>query len=302
MAAVRGALFALLLLAGCGDALVPGDYGGEKKLLLRGKIDDATPALLLPTEVVRTGIFWNPRGVETPQALTELIEQPSNSRYTKYPGGFEWSLFDEPEPSQRFQMPNGGQYAFGVPLAYVDANSNRRWDPGEQFVADSPISAVLFVPAPLSAEDSPTGHSVDPGYYVILNDRPCSAPPQPPAEGDCGVPLGARCDVDRDCNGGECILGTLLPWPGGYCAIPEPPPNGCRPRQGALVSDPPTGKTWWMQACQHPSDCTRGFPYQCELTRGACLPSAHVTMVGSRDIQPKSFCQAPPPDGSGSPP
>jgi hypothetical protein len=219
-----------------------------------------------------------------------------------YPGGFNWHLFEEPGPGQLTSTASGARYGFGLPLAYVDANGDKRWEPDEPLVADSPTSAVLFAPEPLAAADSPTGHALAAGYYVVMSTRLCAPAPPPPANGECGVPLGAPCDVDADCHGGVCLANGPWPWPGGYCAIPEPPPNGCRQQGAALFrNDLDPRQSWWVRACQVPSDCGRDFPYQCEVTRGACLPSAHVLLVGSRDVRPRPSCAEALPPGGGPP-
>jgi hypothetical protein len=289
MAALKGAGLWLCLMTGCGDPLVEISYGDPPKLILRGSLDDAQPPLELPRDIVRGGIFWLPRGREKITSYSELVEQSSNGQ--SLPADFTWILFDEPGPEHLATTPSGARYGLGLPLAYVDANGDRRWEPAELLVADSPLHAVLFTPAPLSAEDSPTGRAVAAGHALIQRLRICSPQAVPAADEECGVPLGSPCNADADCHGGVCLMEEPWTWDGGYCAIPEPPPNGCRQRGAALFrSFSDLKKAWWVRACQSPSDCERGFPYQCELTQGACLPTARVSLLASRKVEPRPFC------------
>jgi hypothetical protein len=292
MAMVRCAARCLLLLAvGCGDTLVPGEYGGSSKLLLRGKIDDARPALELPTDVVRAAVFWHPRGRVSLAPITETVEQPSNGRFIRYPGGFNWNLFEEPGPEHLATTASGARYGFGLPLAYLDASRDRRWQPQERLVADSPTSAILFALEPLSAAESPTGRAVAPGYHLISRTRFCAPEVVPVPDGECGVPIGRPCEVDAACGGGVCLVTEPLPWPGGYCAIPEPPPNGCRQGGTVLFRDAMRpDRAWWVKSCEAQSDCDRPFPFHCELTVGACVPTAHVLMEGSHEVKPRALC------------
>lgn len=281
----------------CGDTLVDSTYSGEPLFTLQGVIAGPANVPLDPEAPVTTAMFWSPQGL-TARGYDELVEQPGTASAAQIPRPYVMNLFDEPSSQHYYTTPSGARYAIGRVVAYLDSNRNGLLDPSEQILGASQGFAVLYAPQALAAEDSPTGRPLAAGWQSFLLPLRCpgsaSGPePEPVADGDCGVPLGAPCDTDDACDGGVCLAELLIPLPLRMCAIPEPPPNGCRQRGSVLVHGGP-GRDVWIQGCSSQSDCTRGHPYQCDVRLMACFPSAEVH-VNLNETSLRPFCVSGPP-------
>ncbi|MBN1209788.1 MAG: hypothetical protein JXB05_33370 [Myxococcaceae bacterium] len=244
-----------------------------------------------------TAMFWSPQG-PLARNYDELVEQLGTASAAQVAQPYVMNLFDEPGPQHLYTTPSGARYALGRVVAYLDTNGNGRLDPSELILGASQGFGVLYAPQALAAGDSPTGRSLPAGWHTFMLPLRCpnagpEPEPVPVADGDCGVPLGAPCDVDDDCHGGVCLGALIIPLPHRLCAIPEPPPNGCRQRGSVLVSEGPA-RDYWIQGCASQSDCTRGYPYQCDAGLAACFPSAevHVTL---NETSMRPFCVSGPP-------
>ena len=280
----------------CGDTLVDSAYSGAPRFTLQGVVGGTSDALPDSESLVTTAMFWSPQG---PMARNydELVEQPGTASAGQASRPYVMNLFDEPGSQHLYTAPSGARYALGRVVAYIDTNRNGRLDPSEQILGASQGFAVLYAPQALAAEDSPTGRALAAGWQSFMLPLPCPGAPGPgPApvpDGDCGVPLGDPCDTDADCNGGVCLPELLIPLPQRMCAIPEPPPNGCRQRGSVLIRRGP-GRDVWIQGCASSSDCTRGYPYQCDARLLACFPSAEVH-VNLNETSLRPFCASGPP-------
>lgn len=303
MAPVNGAVVRLSLVClavgvlACGETLVDSAYSGTPLFTLQGVVGGPSNVPLDPEALVTTAMFWSPKGL-TARSYDELVEQLGTARAAPIPQPYVMNLFDEPGPEHLSTTPSGARYALGRVVAYLDTNRNGRLDPSEPILGASQGFAVLYAPLELAAEDSPTGRPLAAGWqsFILPLRCPGSAPgsgPVPVADGDCGVPLGDPCDTDADCNGGVCLAELLIPLPHRMCAIPEPPPNGCRQRGSVLIRRGP-GRDAWIQGCESSSDCTRGYPYQCDARLLACFPSAEVH-VNLNEPSLRPFCVSGPP-------
>lgn len=282
----------------CGETLVDSDYSGTPLFTLQGVVGGPTEAPLEPGTLVTTAMFWSPQGL-TARRYDELVEQLGTASAAPVPRPYFMNLFDEPGPQHLFTTPSGARYAIGRVVAYLDANRNGRLDPPELILGASQGFAVLYAPQDLAAGDSPTGKPLRAGWQSFMLPLSCpgstSGPgPAPVADGDCGVPLGEPCDTDADCNGGVCLAELLIPLPHRMCAISEPPPNGCRQRGSVLIRRGPGREDVWIQGCQSSSECTRGYPYQCDARLLACFPSAEV-QVNLNETSMRPFCVSGPP-------
>ena len=287
----------VMLLAGatgaCGDSLVDEQYSGTPLYTLRGDLLDSSASVNETQPQVDVALFWSPHGASD---VDLLIEQPLTQRHAEYYRPFEMHLFDEPGDALLSTAPSGARYGIALVGAYLDANHNGHKDASEPFVGSSPASALLRVPQPLSAADSPTGAPLPAGWHLVSLPLACPALgrpriPEPVADGDCGVPLGIECRSDADCGGGACIVDAGRPWPGGACVIAEPPPNGCRQRGSVLMrltADPT--RAYWVQACETSADCQRPDPFQCDQQIHGCLPSLTVLVHIQDGVVPGSFC------------
>jgi hypothetical protein len=115
---------AALLLAGCGDPLVDGDYRGEPLIRLAGRIegDAKTSSIQSPYLGIIWVIYDFSSGDETGRVVTSLVPVPD----AKFPGTFELALFDPPPP-EAFNELFGVRYAMGAIVALDDVDGDRRF-------------------------------------------------------------------------------------------------------------------------------------------------------------------------------
>ncbi len=319
----RGSLVAALLrrgLAGvlgcmalsCGDALVDGTYAGTPRFRLQGSVVGTSESVDVDNPELSVGVFWVADG-ERPGEQNVLVEQPGTALRAEFYRSFELKLFDEPDAQSLLTATGGAKYGVARLGAYRDANENGRRDESERLLGISNGRLLLRAPQALSARESPTGAPLAAGWYVASAPLECPglSGPQPPAggsgsspdpvaDGDCGVPLGATCRADADCGAGVCLHEFLGPWPGGACAIAEPPPNGCRQRGSALQRDPQdASKGFWLKSCVEMADCGRVAPYQCDQQMRVCRPSSAFPVDLTDGPFPHTFCKGsgpkPPP-------
>lgn len=282
--------------AACGDPLVDGLYSGAPRYTVEGKVVGTSPSVNEEQPLLDVALFWSPHGAADP---SQLVEQPGTARGAQYFRAFEMHLFDEPDLGLLATTPSGAHYGIARFGAYRDANHNGRKDDSEPFLGSAHQAALIRAPQPLTAEDSPTGAALSAGWHIVSTPLRCPgvipAPPADPVpEEDCGVPLGIECKSDSDCHGGVCLLEAAGPWPGGACAIPEPPPNGCRQRGSVLMRIVDVSmKELWIQGCSETADCQRTEPYQCDQQLRGCRPSLNVSVEILEPEMPAPFCLTP---------
>lgn len=288
---------ALMLGApGCGDPLIDEQYAGTPRFRVRGSVTGASESVDVDNPELTISLFWVTGGA-APGERNVLTEQPGTALRAEFYRSFELLLFDEPGDSILLRTPSGARYGVARLGAYRDENGNGHRDETEALLGTSNGRLLLRAPQDLTARESPTGARLPAGWYVTSAPLECpglSLPARPVADGECGVPLGVGCRGDEECGGGVCVRDFLGPWPGGTCAIPEPPPDGCRQRGSALMTDPQDpAKGYWLKSCEVSSDCGRAAPYQCDQALKACRPSADMPVELSDREPPRSFCKAP---------
>jgi hypothetical protein len=292
------------LLGGCGDPLVDRRYLGEPLLTVRGNVTGSSDALPLADPLLRISVWWSPEGL----ALTDhskLLEQPSIATQSTVPFSFTLNVFDIPTSAYFSQVSDGVRYAVGSLMGYYDGNGNAHRDENEPFLG-STRRLLWYAPQAVPADQSPIGRALASGYAQTSTSFACppsvggSFPPPPPAPSgaDCSQKLGAACTQDTDCAPGICIRDFVAPWPQGGCVLPDPLPAGCGP-QGAMrvtaqaTMDPRRDLTYWVKACASSEDCGRSFPYQCDVSLGACLPTGVVTISLSDSLPAPRWCRKP---------
>jgi len=285
----------LLGLLAC-DGLAPPDYTGEPKLRMEGNSVSGLPGEVEP-RTVRAGLFWHPGGPVDYASFEELVEQPSNGMDLQWPGPVSWGLYDDPTAEQLHTRPSGVKVGIAFPFFYEDTNQNDLRESNERMLAHEPRAAILFAPQALSGADSPTGFAIPAGWHVVSRPFFC-APRTVPAHSDpaCGVELGKECADHAACGAGaECLTMAPYPFPAGYCSIPETAESACRPQAAELfINHREPAKQYWVQACTAQSDCSRGFPYQCDFAKGACLPTLSVSPKGEpTELTPRPLCFNP---------
>jgi hypothetical protein len=278
-----------LFTARCGDPLVPDGYRGEPLFELEGQLVSLTELGPLAEGTPRVGLFWSPTG-DTREAPAQLVEQRSATIDVTFPAAFKVRLFESPPPAA---FAARAELAVGVLLVYLDADENGRFDPaGDRLLGGDDRGAVLFAPAALGAEASPTGRPLQAGFTYVRLPLPC-APPEalPPSGGErCGVDLGAACAVNADCGEGGLCIKDLDGWrfPGGYCVQPE---GSCTPARGVLLElerDDGSRATWWFAGCVDDADCREEAGYGCDLAFSFCAPreTAAITLWDGFEVEP----------------
>ena len=185
---------------------------------------------------------------------------------------------------------------------------------GSVVVRDGLIAAVdrgrvlLYASRALQPDESPTGLSVPAGFHLVsdgLNRETQSRLP-PTGTTSCNVPVGITCADDESVCGanGTCLHQYLLPWTKGACAVANPTPNNCVPKDASLFRGPPEENPpgvngYWVKACEVQEDCGRGYPYVCDPNMKACMPIAIIQMNITREVAFQPFCKSkgnrPPP-------
>jgi hypothetical protein len=283
----------------CGDALVDGTYRGTPRFTMRGLVSGTSEYVDGAHPVVSIAVFWSPGGVWMDQNAT-LIEQRGTSQLAEFYRPFELKLFDEPGAEHLYTAPSGARYGIARLAGFQDANENGRRDAEEPILGHSRARALIHAPQGLTAKDSPTGAPLAEGWHIVSTPLQCPPPPgappgpvvsQPVADRDCGVPLGAECRSDAECNGGMCVRDFVGPWPRGACLIRESPTTECRQRGSVLLRDPQDStKAYWVKGCSVTADCGREHPYQCDEQIRGCRPSAETPVELDDRPPPRSFC------------
>jgi len=292
------------LLLGCGDALVDRQFQGDPLITVRGNVMGSSDALPLENPLLRLSVWWSPLGL-TLSDYSQLVEQPSITTQSSVPFSFTLNVFDTPAQAHFTQLPDGTRYAVGSLMGYYDSNGNARRDDSEPFLG-STRRLLLYAQQPLSVPQSPLGRALSPGYYLTSNSfvcppsagGPAMMPPMPQPGADCSQKLSAACTQDADCAPGICVREFVSPWPQGGCVLPDPLPAGCGTQGAVRVVAPATGalrrdQTYWVKACASSNDCGRSFPYQCDASLGACLPTQIVNIDLSDSLPAPRWCRQP---------
>lgn len=305
----RPVLTVAVTVAGCGDPQLGATYRGEPIWTLHGQATISGSGVDT-TQKMRMALFFSPEGRNVLDP-GRWVEHFGSATPLQVPSLFTMNVFEPPGPGHMLRNLDGSDAGFAVArlLVYIDSNDDGLHQYEEPFVGIAPPVAFYYVRDPLPAAATGTVHSLAPGFTQALLPQPCGfVPPAATDANTCGVPLGERCNVDGDCDGGLCLKETKMPWAAGYCVIPDPPPAGCRPAQSAYMDRPSFSLTpqiarhgLYLRACQSDADCARPGDrdqdlYSCDLGLGACRPRLGSTLipVGSRfEIEP--FCANPAP-------
>lgn len=300
------ATLALVLLTACGDALVDAGYRGESSLTIQGAVGWAGTGSPPDQVQFRAALFYAPTlGSVDPEQWVEDVD--STTAVGVIPAPLNMNLFSLPTKAMQV-----GGYAVALArlLVYRDDNGDGRRQKSEPFVGLHQPEVWVYAPRDLTADQSPTGNALAAGMHAMDVPQRCPGSPSPPTTpGNCGVPLGARCNGDVDCGtGGLCLKETKVPWPAGYCVVPENPGKpGCRPGAGVLYlrplysPSPTTAAGFWLRACSNDSDCVREADpdqgqYACEPGLRACVPGPlgfANTPVGVTRFEIEPFCPQP---------
>lgn len=298
-----GLWWSLAAWLGCGDPLLGVDFRGPALSGIPVDLDVGGP-LASPNPQLRLAVFFSPQGPMNSN-VDQMIEHLPSALPVALSTSTTLNIFEAPPAS--LLVPAGmGKAAFGLGrlLVYDDSNRNGRRDPSELIVGIDPPLALLYMPQAIPAGQSLTTGDLPAGFRQVVLPQLCGRLPPPPTSPDtCGVPLGEGCRTDADCGGGYCLRETKFPWPAGYCAIAEPPTNGCRPAQAAYYPAPryapiqPGLIGYFLRRCSSDSDCSRKTDrdqgnYICDVGLKACFPRFLSKIpVGSR-IEVEPFCPA----------
>jgi hypothetical protein len=302
----------------CGDALVDSEFRGDAPLWqIFGEVE-ANDRTAVPPSNLRVALFWSPRGPRE-MSFDRYAEQAATSIPVSVPSYFVLNIFDSPGPEYMVAAPPDPPprtppppppgpttpYAIGRLVAYSDDNGNGLRDADESLQSVLRDAVFLYAPTDIPAGQSPVNGVLAAGFHRSAVPALCGLPvPGPQTPGDCGVPLGEPCDKDSDCGAaGVCIENLPAPWPGGACAVAEPPPSGCRPSAGAYylapMLKPGATAAYWLKSCTQDIDCLRAEPvrrsaYLCDPGWHACLPpNPNLLFVGMSPLMAIPVCLGP---------
>lgn len=280
--------------SGCGDGLVNGEYRGEPLFRFQGVIFSIMDQL--PEESsIRVAIAWIPRakGLSFDDGV---IEQNSVSMTIRFPSLLEVNIFHPPQPEA---FGDKKEYAWGYIIVYEDWNDNQRFEP-EELLGGSPWRGILYAPQDVPQDRSPTGGILPKGFSLLHLPFECGQE-RWKSEQECGVPLGAPCSANSDCNassGGLCVdYVQSIDFPGGYCTM-EAREGGCIPKDGYPVQFPDIDYEYWMKRCTRNSDCREAEGYTCSITEGSCFPELPVLIEIYEELQFSPFCYSDVDDGN----
>ncbi len=307
---VVAAVLGLAAAVSCGDPLVDSTFRGAPLYTFRGQIFGSSSKLDLAHPVVRVAVFWSPNGPHE-ENFDTFVEQVGTGTDIEVPLPFVLNVFHLPAADQLVTgTPGTARYAVGRILAYVDSNSNGLRDSSEPIVGVAGGLIALYAERDVVAEVSPTGGFLPAGFHLASEPIQCGLRPDPEPSSspdDCNVPLGQACGGDGDCGPGVCLQHFVWPWPQGGCALPVGPPTSCQPKNGILshdgpITDPKT-QSVWLRKCISDSDCGgRSYPYHCDMSRSACVPSAMMNVQVADDPKAHPMCPALPDGGQPLPP
>jgi hypothetical protein len=292
------ALIAAALAAGapaCGDGLVEEGYRGEPVATFTGHFtDEQARGAFRGVPQLRAALFWSPNGTASDADLEGLVEQTSTSMPAEIPGDFLLNVFEPPGDEHLSRGADGGSTGYGVArlLVYLDEDEDGLRSADEGFWGHLQNEAVVYAERALPAGDAPTRPALDAGFHVVSLPLPCDIPvPDAAGDGFCGVPIGSTCEKDGDCDGGICLDDKQVGWPGGYCAVPEPPTGGCRPAGAAFLPMPmpPNVNGVYVAACSAGANCSREG-YRCDAGTGGCRPDTPMRVLIAETLNPIPFC------------
>jgi hypothetical protein len=192
----------LTMLAGCGDPMVSADYRGEPIFLLNGVIESVGPGSvqLAPGETALVSMFWS---VSLSRRAPRLLPQDSVTAAVQFPSTFEVRFFDPPEP--KHLVADDGRYGVGLLLAFVDADGDLAFDPGERLIGGSLDVAIIWASETIPPNESPFARELPSGFSLI--DRPFATCMRRPPRDDReplvqGGQRGPSCASDATCPEG----------------------------------------------------------------------------------------------------
>jgi hypothetical protein len=285
----RRSTLALLVAAGCGDPLVELGFKGDDAFVFEAavRLVEARPR----TEDTRVSVFWS-LGAGTSTRAGELAEHPRAAAPLSFPGAFTMAVFGPPP-----QVGSERGFEVGEILVWESTEGG-----SERLLGGSADRVLLYAPADLGPDRSPTGWPLPAGYSLAWAPLACrdnSAGALERGSEECGVVLGAPCNSSEDCGAGQCALEG---YPGGACVLRA---GGCAPLGGVKVlaadffeggpvdpgGPPPPGSVEvWFKSCERHADCRRGEGYAC-APWGACVPQIAVDLDLRLEFEIAPLCQ-----------
>ncbi|MCB9550283.1 MAG: hypothetical protein H6706_31180 [Myxococcales bacterium] len=283
MAALTRGLLGLALL-GCGDPLVQTAYEGEPVFVHHQMVLDGAQ----PPDAVspRWGVFWLRGGFEAGN-VDDGVEQPGTSRpAVRYLGALR--LYAPPAPALLATTAGGGRYGIGSLLLYDDRDGDRLRGPDEPILGTSQ-QALVYAPADLDAQASPTRRPLPAGFHVTRFPLPC----EPTRDGteDCGLPIGDPCVRAGDCGAEATCWRELGPgFPGGMCVG-----TGSCEQSGTVryeTSERRQLYVAWLPACAEDADCRVAAGYHCDQLLRACHVDAPISLTYG-EVPTQGLCRDP---------
>jgi hypothetical protein len=175
------AVATLLAAPGCNVALVDAAYHGEPMLTLFGQVQivpdkaegsggqqpggggrggkpgggkrggDKAPlvhkTIELPEGELRLAVVWEATGLEDNLATNVSTLEQSAVLTSSFPARYEVTLFTPPPPAVIHKHKDGGSYALGTIVAYVDSDNDQHFDPVvDSLIGGAPGRGLLYSP------------------------------------------------------------------------------------------------------------------------------------------------------------
>lgn len=273
-----------LVLASC-DPLVEEGFQGDVLFSTEGRVVDFTLNGAELTEPLAS-LFWTSSG-DTTISPNLLSAQSAVAVQVAFPATFRINVFDAPVVARSGERP----FAIGEIVVWQDDNNDGSYD-ADEFRGAALDHVILYADHDVPATESPTGRVLPAGFSQVSIPLPCEPLSVVPATDDCGVPLGAACNVGGGQCGveGQCMLDDgYTSYPDGYCVLSYDSP--CTPNGGVLlgVDNGSFFEDVWIKGCYSAEDCRDG--YSCEYWLNGCLPDEPlaITIDDTFQLQPLCF-------------
>ena len=151
-----------LPLAACGDGLVDDQYAGEPLIEVSGQVRSEI-AQDFPEEALHLAILWE---VHKPG---DFSYQPELTVRTTFPARYTLSLYEIPPDEVWVEAMEGGRFALGAVVLYLDTDGDVRMDPGEPMLGGTEDVVVYYNDAAYSFGDT----TLTAGFHTLQFTNGC---------------------------------------------------------------------------------------------------------------------------------
>lgn len=276
-------LCSLLAIVAC-DPLVEDGFQGDVLFSIDGRVVDFNFGSAELSDPLAS-LFWTSSGDTTTDPAL-LQARSAVAVRVSFPATFRINVFDVPKLASSGERP----FAIGEIVVWQDENGDGEYAASE-FRGAALDHVILYADHDVPAEESPTGRVLPAGFSQVSLPLPCAPVQTIPTADDCGVPLGAACEVGKSQCGkqGQCMLDDgYTSYPDGYCVMPLA--SQCTPDGGVPlgVELDQSFTDVWIKACASQQDCREG--YSCEYWLNGCLPDEPLAIIIDPSYQFQPIC------------